>query len=114
MIKLKNGIVFGACLVIYNLSEREFDKKENINTNKNKIEFCKSEMNFLKHNHIASILQAEKYIFREQIKHKLNISIPFNRTIRYIYDLPFYYIDYENYNFNKLSDLFLNIHIFIN
>lgn len=44
----------------------------------------------------------------------LNISIPFNREIKKIYDLDIYYVDYENYDFNKLSDLFLNIHIFIN
>jgi hypothetical protein len=44
----------------------------------------------------------------------LNLSIPFNREIKKIYDLDVYYVDYENYDFNKLSDLFLNIHIFIN
>ena len=44
----------------------------------------------------------------------MNISIPFNREIKKIYDLDLYYVDYENYDFNKLSDLFLNIHIFIN
>ena len=38
----------------------------------------------------------------------MNISIPFNREIKKIYDLDLYYVDYENYDFNKLSDLFLN------
>jgi hypothetical protein len=61
------------------------------------------------------ILEAEKYILQEPIKNNLHISTPFNRNVKYIYDLEnFYYMDYENYNFNKLSDLFLNIHIFIN
>lgn len=44
----------------------------------------------------------------------LSLSIPFNREVMKIYDLDLFYVDYENYDFNKLSDLFLNIHIFIN
>ena len=61
------------------------------------------------------IFEAEKYILNEPLKYNLHLSTPFNRKIKYIYNLEnFYYMDYENYNFNKLSDLFLNIHIFIN
>jgi hypothetical protein len=64
---------------------------------------------------ISKIFQAEKFILRDQFKNNYHISIPFNRKVKYIYNLDnFYYMDYENYNFNKLSDLFLNIHIFIN
>lgn len=64
---------------------------------------------------ISKIFQAEKFILRDQLKNYYHISIPFNRKVKFIYNLDnFYYMDYENYNFNKLSDLFLNIHIFIN
>ena len=64
---------------------------------------------------LNKIFEAEKYILREPLKNHFHLSIPFNRKIKYIYNLEnFYYIDYENYNFNKLSDIFLNIHIFIN
>jgi len=64
---------------------------------------------------LPKIFRAEKYILREPFKNQIHLSIPFNRKVKYIYGLDtFYYQDYENYNFNKLSDLFLNIHIFIN
>jgi hypothetical protein len=67
----------------------------------------------LKYNDILDILQEEK-VLRNQYKNMLHLSTPFNRKIKYIYNLPFFYTEYENYNFNKLSDFFLNIHIFIN
>lgn len=42
-------------------------------------------------------------------------TIPFNRKIKYIYNIDSVdYPEYENYDFNKLSDFFLNIHIFVN
>ncbi len=64
---------------------------------------------------LSKLFESENIILREQLKNNYHISIPFNRKIKYIYNLDnFYYMDYENYNFNKLSDLFLNIHIFIN
>lgn len=43
------------------------------------------------------------------------LSTPFNRQIKDIYlvdDVE--YKTFENYDFNKLSDFFLNIHIFVN
>ncbi len=63
---------------------------------------------------LQKLFEAEHYILQEPLKNQFHKSIPFNRKIKYIYNLPFYYCEYENYNFNKLSDLFLNIHIFIN
>jgi hypothetical protein len=68
--------------------------------------------NLMNKDSILQILDKE-LIFGES-EQILNISIPFNRDIRRIYDLDLYYVNYENYDFNKLSDLFLNIHIFIN
>jgi len=74
-----------------------------------KVNLKKSEIPFNK------IFEAERWFLREHLKQYFHLSIPFNRKVKYIYNLDsFYYIDYENYNFNKLSDLFLNIHIFIN
>jgi len=90
----------------YNLS-KDFQKT---NTNSE----IKRNFNYLTSRKILKIMNAEKFILNDQLKNKLNVSIPFNRKIKYIYDLQFYYVEYENYNFNKLSDLFLNIHIFIN
>lgn len=90
-----------------------FDYKNSKDEDCNKIsEFEITELNKFP---IRKIFQAEKFILREPLKKNFHISIPFNRKIQYIYNLDsFYYIDYENYNFNKLSDLFLNIHIFVN
>lgn len=43
------------------------------------------------------------------------VSTPFNRVIKEIYGIEFVeYKNYENYDFNHLSDFFLNIHIFVN
>lgn len=87
-------------------------KNENIHNNdhKNIIQI----KNKLKLNDLNEIFKAKDLIFNNQQKNLMHLSTPFNRTIKEIYNLPFYYADYENYNFNKLSDFFLNIHIFIN
>lgn len=64
---------------------------------------------------LRQIFQLNNLILGNYDKKHLHLSIPFNRSVAKIYKLDhFYYIDYENYNFNKLSDFFLNIHIFIN
>jgi len=68
----------------------------------------------LDYNTIIKIFDIEPYFLKKQLKKYSNLSVPFNRNIKYIYGLPHYYIEYENYDFNKLSDFFLNIHIFIN
>jgi hypothetical protein len=77
-------------------------------------EITKPQINkLLKANDLVEIFQEDR-IFKNQFKNMLHLSTPFNRKIKYIYNLPFFYTEYENYNFNKLSDFFLNIHIFIN
>ena len=63
---------------------------------------------------LLNIFEIEPFFLKKQLTKNLNLSVPFNRNIKYIYSLPHYYIEYENYDFNKLSDFFLNIHIFIN
>lgn len=105
-----NKLILGISSVCLFLAEREDNKKKQIN---------KEESNYIYTRHLElpmnKIFEAEKNILREPLKNYFHLSIPFNRKIKYIYDLEnFYYIDYENYNFNKLSDIFLNIHIFIN
>ncbi len=70
--------------------------------------------NSLEYNHFNKVLMNKESILGNEMKKYINLSTPFNRNIKYVYDLPFNYPEYENYNFNKLSDFFLNIHIFIN
>ena len=70
--------------------------------------------NSLDYEKLKLLLKNKNIIIENQMKKYLNISTPFNRKIKYIYDLSFFYPEYENYNFNKLSDFFLNVHIFIN
>lgn len=71
--------------------------------------------NSLQYSHFNKIFEKkDAIIYNNDVKKYVNITTPFNRKIKYIYDLGFVYPEYENYNFNKLSDFFLNIHIFIN
>jgi len=66
------------------------------------------------HELLGKLFEIEPYFSKQQLTKFSNISVPFNRKIKEIYELPHYYIEYENYDFNQLSDFFLNIHIFIN
>ena len=116
MINLKNkfnlAIYLGAGSLILYLADLK-DKKNNLPNEKITLSINKNEFN--SDFPLIQVFSAEKYILREPLRNNFHISIPFNRKIKYIYNLDnFYYMDYENYNFNKLSDLFLNIHIFIN
>jgi hypothetical protein len=77
-------------------------------------EIKKTNLNKFPNEELIQIFNAQKYIMTEPMKEYMHISTPFNRQIKYIYNLPSHYANYENYNFNKLSDFFLNIHIFIN
>ena len=100
---------FGLILTGEYLDKKQLLKEEEKEDKIIKFNFEKSEIPFNK------IFEAERWFLREHLKQNFHLSIPFNRKVKYIYNLDsFYYIDYENYNFNKLSDLFLNIHIFIN
>jgi hypothetical protein len=117
MDKLKNTLLLftGYGLLFYcdKLDEFYFNLSKDFQKTRTNAEYEKN-FNYMTSRKIFKIMKAEKYILNDQLKNKLNVSTPFNRKIKYIYDLPFYYVEYENYNFNKLSDLFLNIHIFIN
>jgi hypothetical protein len=111
-------IFFGLTFMV--LADQLDSFSENIEKHQD-IEFSPAQKNYSIKNYkqtippLNKIFLAEKYILQEPLKNNLHISTPFNRNVKYIYDLDnFYYMDYENYNFNKLSDLFLNIHIFIN
>ena len=112
--KFKNFLLISSCYLIHYISDeadKESDFKPNTRLNKEN-----SYQNYLDNyfTPVKEIFQAENFILQNQLKDHYHKSIPFNRKISYIYNLPFFYIEYENYNFNKLSDLFLNIHIFIN
>lgn len=56
------------------------------------------------------------FLGKSDINKKFNyLTTPFNRKIQQIYNISdVKYKLYENYDFNKLSDIFLNIHIFVN
>jgi hypothetical protein len=101
-----NALVYISCLGILKYSSDYFNRKiENVQPVQN---------HNLTYNDICEIFQIHDTIFKNQYKNILHLSTPYNRKIKYIYNLPFFYTEYENYNFNKLSDFFLNIHIFIN
>ena len=115
MNKLRDFILLSGCYFLYNYCDRIDEFHKNHNCEKNTVKNLTSEnLNYLKKIHLQQIFKSEKFILNNHLKSKQNVSIPFNRKIKYIYNLPFFYLEYENYNFNKLSDLFLNIHIFIN
>ncbi len=93
-----------SCLGLMKLSNHYFPNSR-INT---------TQPQLMKYQDIVDIFEIKDQLFKNQYKNILHLSTPFNRKIKYIYNLPFFYTEYENYNFNKLSDFFLNIHIFIN
>jgi hypothetical protein len=107
MNKCINTLTFMSCLGLLKYIKT---KGNNKSQNDNKVTIKK----LTTYNDLADIFQYEEKILRNQYKNILHLSTPFNRKIRHIYSLPFFYAEYENYNFNKLSDFFLNIHIFIN
>lgn len=109
--KIKKRAYFLASLSAYFIIDKyliEEKNDENENIKKQTIK------NSLDYNHLNQIFLKKDVILNNEMKKYTNLSTPFNRKIKYIYDLPFEYPEYENYNFNKLSDFFLNIHIFIN
>lgn len=107
----KKKAIFLSALGSYYLFDQFFieeNQKTKNNLNENKF------FNSLNYNHYNEIFEKKHIILGNEMNKYINLSTPFNRKIKYIYDLPFVYPEYENYNFNKLSDFFLNIHIFIN
>jgi hypothetical protein len=101
----------------YILGLAGYNFTENYLLNKNKL--YDPNMHFvykhsLNYEDYTKLFEHKILIFDNKMKKFLNITTPFNRQIKQIYDLPYVYPEYENYNFNKLSDFFLNIHIFIN
>ena len=105
---IKNVLIFSSSLLILRKSSQYLNEN-----NKNNSSYSIEEFK-LKYDDIKEIFTIYDQLFNNQYKHILHLSTPFNRKIKYIYNLPYYYTEYENYNFNKLSDFFLNIHIFIN
>jgi hypothetical protein len=110
--KTKNVFFISGILGIYTYFDLKIDQYYADQNKINDLETTLFEAK-LKPYHLNQIFQANEIIFKPNKKY-VHLTTPFNRKIKEIYDLPFYYNDYENYNFNKLSDFFLNIHIFIN
>ncbi len=109
-LKVKNISAFFFAMSSYYFLEKYLIFNDDDTNKKIKYTF----KNSLNYTHYNKLFQNKNLILGDEIKKYVNISTPFNRKIKYIYDLSFIYPEYENYNFNKLSDFFLNIHIFIN
>ncbi len=99
-----NIFIYFSSLGLLKLIDSKFEKTGN----------KPADIKLITYKDLSEIFQINDQIFKNQYKNILHLSTPFNRKIKYIYNLPFFYTEYENYNFNKLSDFFLNIHIFIN
>ena len=99
--------VIGGVSVKYITSSSSFNLNNNINKNNNRFN---------------KILNDELLTLNDVIynKSKINkkyqhLSLSYNVLFEEIFSIEgVRYSKYENYDFNKLSDLFLNIHIFIN
>lgn len=67
---------------------------------------------------IFELLKMNEIIYGKTLINKkfIHLSNPYNLYIKDIYGLDdkVKYKHFENYDFNKLSDFFLNIHIFVN
>jgi hypothetical protein len=107
---IKKKFFFITSLSIYFLIDKKFSEDNYRKFAKEK-NFYKNSLN---NDHFNRLFLKKDIILGNEMKKYINLSTPFNRKTKYIYDLPFTYPEYENYNFNKLSDFFLNIHIFIN